>query len=138
MDENGVTVVDLRDAPVTMDPEMMGSHDSVLAALAQHYELQGQKTHQLWVGDLDDKLTTMFDLALPDSHLLFDVETVDTLIGLAPHRYEEWRAAGYEVWIVAPNDKLDVVKRRMHGNVDRVQGWRMSGPKVIFEQPVPG
>jgi hypothetical protein len=136
MDETNGFVVDLRDAPVSIDLDALGDHDSVLTALAQYYERQGLATQQMWVGDLPGGYSTVFDLAIPETRLLIDVETIDTLISLDAHRYDGWRKAGYEVWIVAPHDKLDLVKRRMKGNVDYIQGWTMDDSKVKFEHPV--
>ena len=127
------TVVDLREAD-GVDPEVLGQHDSVMAALAAHYETEGHKAHQLWIGDLPNGGSGMFDVWVPDFNRILDVETTDTLITIDPHRYDAWRSAGYEIWVVAPQDKLATVERRLGKYVDRVQPWSLNGPKVVFEE----
>ena len=114
----------------------MGTHDSVLAAIAQSYELRGHAAQQLWVGDLGEGTSAMFDVAIPDQHRLIDVETLDTIISLEPGHYEPWQLAGYEIWVVAPEPKTPTVRRRLRRRVDWVQGWRIEGPKVILDEPV--
>lgn len=127
---------DLRDTAVGIEPETMGLHDSVLAALAAHYENAGHAVDQLWVADLPDGTTGMFDLYVPDLHRLIDVETNDTMISLGSHDYDVWRSAGYEVWVVAPLDKVGTVERRLRSKVDRIQPWTTDGVKVTFEHLV--
>ncbi len=127
------TVVDLREAE-GVDPEVLGQHDSVMAALAAHYESQGHEAHQLWVGDLPGGGTGMFDVWVPDLNRVLDVETTDTLITIDPHRYDAWKSAGYEIWVVAPHGKVANIERRLGKYVDRIQPWSLDGPKVLFEE----
>lgn len=134
--ERDAMTVDLKDAPVSIELDALGNHDSVLTALARRYEIQGHTTQQLWVGDLPDGTSHVFDLAVPDARLLLEVETVDTLISLDAQRYAPWRAAGYEVWVVVPEERMEQVKRRMKASVDHLQGWTMHGSQVKFEQPL--
>lgn len=134
MEDVPPTVIDLRDAPVTIELEAMGDHDAVLAALTSYYERQGQAARPLWVGDLSDGTAGMFDLAVLGLRRLINVETVDSLIGIDGYQYEPWRAAGYEVWVVVPRDRVDSVRRRLRGHADHVQGWVVDGPKVIFDE----
>jgi hypothetical protein len=126
-------VVDLEEAD-GVDPQALGLHDSVMAALAAHYESQGHDVRQLWVGDLESGETGMFDIWLPQLNRLVDVETDDTLITIDPHRYDPWRSAGYEIWVVAPAEKMRQVTRRLGRYVDHIEPWSLDGAKVAFGQ----
>ena len=136
MNEREVDVVDLREAPVIIELDALGMHDSVLTALAQRYEREGSVTHQLSVVDRPDGETRVFDLTIDGRKVLLDVETDDTVLGLDAHRYEGWLAAGYEVILAAPEDKVEKLTRRLKGTVSQIEGWRMEGPQVIFTEPV--
>jgi hypothetical protein len=124
--------IDLETTPTAIDPESLGSHDAVVTALASHHEHQSHQTQQMWIGDLGNGVSAMFDLCVGDIQRLYDVKTLDTLISIDTNRYTPWRRAGYEVWIVVPAARLSAVHRRLGDNVDRIQGWEIEGTKVKF------
>lgn len=126
------TIVDLEETPVAIDVDSLGHHDAVLTAVANRYEQLGHETQQLWVGDLGEGVSAMFDLFIEDLKLLVEVETNDTMIGIDPTRYAPWREAGFRIIVVAPKERLAQVERREGESVDAVVDWSLDGHKVIL------